>query len=83
MRRRVEEAHILNENSTISDYLTLSQGYFACFVDETTDLDEMIDKADTVLYEVKKHGKNGFRVSIKENCPQKNECESKMSGNLK
>jgi len=81
VRRRVENAHILNENSTISDYLTLSQGYFACFVGETTDLDEMIDKADTVLYEVKKHGKNGFRVSIKENCPQKNECESRMNVN--
>lgn len=69
VRRRVEDAHILNEKSTISDYLTLSQGYYACIVDENTDLDEMIDKADTILYEVKKHGKNGFRVAIKENCP--------------
>lgn len=69
VRKRVEDAHILNKKSTVSEYLTLSQGYYACMVDEYTDLDGMIDKADTVLYEVKKHGKNGFRVSIKENCP--------------
>lgn len=72
VRRRLEKAHILNEMSKIGDYLTLSQGYYACMVNENTDLDEMIDKADTVLYDVKKHGKDGFRVSLKENCP----CES-------
>lgn len=66
VRRRVDEAHILNENSDVSDYLTLSQGYYARYLVEDMDLEEMIDKADTVLYEVKKHGKNGFKVEIRE-----------------
>lgn len=66
VRRRVDEAHILNENSDVSDYLTLSQGYYVRYLVGDLDLDEMIDKADTVLYEVKKHGKNGFKVEIRE-----------------
>ena len=46
--------------------MTLSQGYYARYLMGDLDLDEMIDKADTVLYEVKKHGKNGFKVEIRE-----------------
>lgn len=66
VRRRVDDAHILNENSDVSDYLTLSQGYYARYMVEDMDIEEMIDKADTVLYEVKKHGKNGFKVKIRD-----------------
>jgi len=40
----------------------MSIGYFLTKIDEGMQMDELLDKADTVLYEVKKHGRNGFRV---------------------
>lgn len=60
--KRISRKKIKNENSFVDPILTMSIGYFLTKIDEGMQMDELLDKADTVLYEVKKHGRNGFRV---------------------
>ena len=60
--KRVNRKKIKNENSFVLPFVTMSIGFFVTKIDEGADMDELIDKADTVLYEVKKHGRNNFRI---------------------
>lgn len=60
--KRIKRKKIKNENSSVLPFVTLSIGYFVTKIDDGVDMDELIDKADTVLYEVKKHGRNNFRI---------------------
>lgn len=59
------ENPVENRNSYVSGNLTVSHGYYLATPKSEHDIEYYIDKADTVLYEVKKHGRNRFR--IKEN----------------
>ena len=60
--KRINRKKIKNENSFVLPFVTMSIGFFVTKIDEGADMDELIDKADTVLYEVKKHGRNNFRI---------------------
>jgi len=60
--KRISRKKIKNENSFVEPILTMSIGYFVTKIEEGMQMDELLDKADTVLYEVKKHGRNGFRI---------------------
>ena len=60
--KRINRKKIKNENSLILPFVTMSIGFFVTKIDEGVNMDELIDKADTVLYEVKKHGRNNFRI---------------------
>ena len=58
----VLEAAIENKNSHVSKNLTVSHGYYVAVPKEGEDVEYFIDKADTVLYEIKKHGRNRYRI---------------------
>ncbi len=56
------EHKVENKNSYVSGNLTVSHGYYLAAPKDKDDIEYFIDKADTVLYEVKKHGRNRYRV---------------------
>ena len=62
----LHEANFENINSTVIPELSMSQGY-ACFVpsqDET--VKKAIQHADSALYEVKRNGKNSYKIIMEE-----------------
>ncbi len=56
------ESAIENKNSHVSKNLTVSHGYYLAAPKDNDDIEGFIDKADTVLYEIKKHGRNRYRI---------------------
>lgn len=62
IKTKVAEAAILNEDSKVDKYVTLSQGAFVRVPNGQNKLWDFMSKADDVLYRVKKFGKNSYRV---------------------
>lgn len=62
IKNKMEELHILNENSDVSSELTISQGYCVFNAEKARSLDAIICKADQALYQVKKAGRNNYSV---------------------
>ena len=62
----LHEANFENINSTVIPELTMSQGY-ACFVPSRGEaVKKAIRHADIILYEVKKSGKNAYKIIIED-----------------
>ena len=57
-RSSVERLRIAHEKSTISDYVTISVGLATMVPDKSTDMMDLIEKADQALYEAKAEGRN-------------------------
>jgi diguanylate cyclase (GGDEF)-like protein len=62
LRRRVEQEKIVHEDSTISDYVTISAGLVYGSPEPEASLDEFIKKADEALYQAKGEGRNRLKV---------------------
>lgn len=66
IKRKIKEAGIRNENSTVADIVTISQGY-ACFRPcEGERLASLLEHADKALYKVKDNGRNGYRIILED-----------------
>lgn len=62
IKAELENRKLENENSKISDVLTLSQGYICMEVRTEDNLESLLDMADKVLYKVKSRGRNDYLV---------------------
>lgn len=58
----LQEKPMENRNSYVSPLLTVSHGYYLAVPQNGQTLEYFIDKADTALYEVKKHGRNRYGI---------------------
>jgi len=58
----IAEKPIENRNSFVVPVLTVSHGYYLATPEEDFGIEQYIDKADTLLYESKKHGRNRYRI---------------------
>ncbi|MCT2537892.1 GGDEF domain-containing protein [Aquibacillus koreensis] len=58
IRRSIEGLQIVAEPSPVSDYVTLSLGVANAQVRNESDLNELMNKADAVLYNAKNKGRN-------------------------
>lgn len=66
VKRKLSQKRIENKNSSVSDILTVSQGY-ACFRPyEGERLAGLLEHADKALYKVKDDGKNDYRIILEE-----------------
>lgn len=62
IKERLAGMAIENKNSTVEPVITLSQGY-SCFMPYKKEkYSAVLERADQVLYQVKKNGKNGYQV---------------------
>ena len=62
IKERLAGMAIENKNSTVEPVITLSQGY-SCFMPYKEEkYSAVLERADRVLYQVKKNGKNGYQV---------------------
>ena len=62
IKERLAGMAIENKNSTVETVITLSQGY-SCFMPYKEEkYSAVLERADQVLYQVKKNGKNGYQV---------------------
>ena len=62
IKQKVADLAIVNEDSKVNEYITLSQGAFVKVPNGQNKLWDFMSKADDVLYRVKKYGKNSYRV---------------------
>ena len=62
IKQKVADLAIVNEDSKVNEYITLSQGAFVRVPNGQNKLWDFMSKADDVLYRVKKYGKNSYRV---------------------
>ena len=58
LKKEIEEAQILNENSSVSKYLTISAGIVSKIPNDLDDIDSFSKIADERLYEAKELGRN-------------------------
>jgi diguanylate cyclase (GGDEF)-like protein/hemerythrin-like metal-binding protein len=58
LKKEIEEAQILNENSSVSKYLTISAGVVSKIPNDLDDIDSFSKIADERLYEAKELGRN-------------------------
>lgn len=63
IHRRTKELALFHKYSHISDYVTISQGYIVLNPYKQLTLNQLIQKADQVLYEIKKTSRDGFKVT--------------------
>lgn len=55
---------IKNDNSSVADIVTLSQGYYSQIPNDDDTLEDLFKKADSQLYKVKKTTKNNYYMMI-------------------
>ncbi len=60
IKLQLKEKQIINENSSVDKYLTVSQGYVVSTPKESASVEDFIEKADQALYRVKQSGKNNY-----------------------
>ncbi|MDO4501274.1 MAG: GGDEF domain-containing protein [Erysipelotrichaceae bacterium] len=63
LKNALERAKIKNENSKVADYLTVSGGFVLVNSSDITSMESVLNKADTLLYQVKEGGRNNFKIS--------------------
>lgn len=56
----IKDAKISHKNSSVCEYVTISIGVVCCVADEALDEEVLISKADDMLYEAKKNGRDRF-----------------------
>jgi len=59
----IENENIIHESSTVNDFITISIGMVCCVADEALDEELLITKADEMLYDAKKNGRNRFVIT--------------------
>ena len=59
----LKDSQIPHSNSKVNEYLTLSIGLASCIADETLVEEDLIKKADTMLYEAKESGRDRYVFS--------------------
>ena len=62
IKRRIADLHIPNINAFVYPEVTISQGYCVFMTEKEGDMEEIISKADTALYKVKKAGRNNYSI---------------------
>ena len=62
IKRRIADLHIPNINAFVYPEVTISQGYSVFMPEKEGDMEEIISKADTALYKVKKAGRNNYSI---------------------
>lgn len=60
----VEKLKLANENSTVKEIVTLSQGYFCQVPRDDESLEDVLKKADVQLYKVKDNNKDDFLITV-------------------
>ena len=63
MKKTIEELSIVNEKSTVSDVVTVTIGGVNGIPTDFDDFSCFVEKADQVLYELKKGSRNGFSIA--------------------
>lgn len=67
IKKNLKEKEIMNENSKVEQFLTLSQGYVSFVPKENEELSDYLRIADQELYQVKESGRNDYRIVVKDN----------------
>lgn len=62
IQQEVANAAIVHERSQINNYVTVSIGGFSGMMTSIDELDDFYKNADRMLYEVKQHGRNHYRI---------------------
>jgi len=61
LRKKVENLEVKNQDSAISEFVTISIGVSALVPERGQRIEHIIEKADTALYQAKKDGRNRVR----------------------
>lgn len=64
---KLQELRLPNEKSGVPGFVTLSQGYCCFYVKPEDTFGSVINRADRVLYQVKKAGKNHYEITEEKN----------------
>lgn len=56
----IRKEEVENRNSFVTEYLTISQGYYMAVPKKEQCYTDYIDHADKALYQVKRNGRNSF-----------------------
>ncbi|WP_169817969.1 GGDEF domain-containing protein [Caryophanon latum] len=62
IQQEVAKAAIVHERSQVNPYVTVSIGGYSGFITSVEQLDDFYKRADVMLYEVKQHGRNHYRI---------------------
>ncbi|GEM_PF-2825326 len=60
--RDIQQFNLSNAASKVSDQLTFSAGAYRGKIKTNDEIEEFMHKADTLLYDIKKAGRNGFKL---------------------
>ncbi|MBR4796051.1 MAG: GGDEF domain-containing protein, partial [Lachnospiraceae bacterium] len=66
LRSHLHHMNIRNEGSKVRGELTLSIGGYLALEPWKYSFDELLNKADDALYEVKENGRNDYRIKVQE-----------------
>lgn len=64
IKEKLSKARIPNGNSSISPFVTVSQGYTRAYPEEGDTIETLVDLADKVLYTVKRSGRNDYKYML-------------------
>lgn len=63
IRDSIDELFIININSKVSEFITVTIGVINTIPSDNTDILEYMHAADSALYEIKKKSRNGFHIT--------------------
>jgi len=63
IKEKLEKIKITNEKSQTAPYITVSQGYTQVYASNNDTIDKLVNSADSVLYAVKRGGRNNYRYA--------------------